>query len=327
MGKEIYYMIADYRACGWYRCYVPAVELNSIGHHAIVNDSLHPGDIPMLDVIVFQRGHTQKDLDAISVANSLGKTTVYEIDDDFWNLDKANTAYPYWSRPGVLQTAESVIRKAKVVTTTTPRLAHLLSRFNKNVVVLPNMLPDECWKVRKPKKSADNRIVIGWAGSRTHFEDLKVLGGTIEQLLDEYPNIEFHVAGVAEVPFYPHERAMGVPSVPIADYADLLKTFDIGIAPLTGSHFNKCKSDLKFVEYSKVGIPSVVSKTESYEATVKNNENGFLASNSKDWLKYLRRLIEDADLRARIGGEAKKFAETRTIGSNIWLWEKAYGIE
>ncbi len=292
-----------------------------------MNDTLQFSDIPNLDIIVFQRQSSPVALKAISTANSLGKMTIYEIDDDFWNLDKANPAYEFWNQPGVLQTTEACIKQAKVVTTTTPRLARFLSGFNKNVYILPNMLPGECWKVSKDKKGKDEPLVIGWAGGMSHFADLKVLGGTIEQLLDEYPNIEFHVAGAAEVPFYPHERAKGLAPVPIADYAQLLKGFDIGIAPLTGSHFNNCKSDLKFLEYSMVGIPSVVSKVESYAASVEHGTNGFLANNSKDWLKYLRRLIEDADLRDRIGANAKEFAESRTIEKNIGLWEKAYGIE
>jgi glycosyltransferase involved in cell wall biosynthesis len=325
--KKIFFVAADDRACGWYRCNVPAVELKMIGYHALFNSSIRFDEIPLLDVLVLQRSCTPEALEAVDYANSLGKTTVFEIDDDFWNLDRNNPSYEYWNEPGVLKTMEDIMKRSQIVTTTTEPLAKLLSRFNKNIAVLPNMLPGEVWQVEKPKKKPDDPVVIGWAGGTSHWEDLKVLGGTIEQLLDEYENVEFHIAGAAEVPFYQHERAKGLEAVPIFDYAELLKDFDIGLAPLTGIHFNKCKSDLKFLEYSMLGIPSVVSKVDSYTASVAHGENGFLAKNSKDWLKYLRRLIEDEELRRRIGANAKAFAETRTIEKNIGLWEKAYGLK
>jgi glycosyltransferase involved in cell wall biosynthesis len=70
----------------------------------------------------------------------------------------------------------------------------------------------------------------------------------------------------------------------------------------------------------------VASKVESYIGSIVHGENGFLASNTKDWIKYLRRLIENHELRQKIAAKAKQFAETRTIEKNIWLWEQAYGI-
>jgi glycosyltransferase involved in cell wall biosynthesis len=75
-----------------------------------------------------------------------------------------------------------------------------------------------------------------------------------------------------------------------------------------------------------VGLPVVASHVESYAHSIVNGENGFIAKNSKDWLKYLRRLVEDAELRDEMGRAAKQLAESRTIDKNIALWEKAYGL-
>lgn len=325
--KRIFYVVGDFHACGWYRCNVPGCALQELGHNVQLDTRMPFSELPSLDVVIFQRQYSDETFEAIKIARSIGVKTVFEIDDDFWNLHRSNPVYEFWNSPGMLKRIERNIAGADVVTTTTPRLSALLRRFNPNIVILPNMLPWQYWQVKKPKKRKTDPLVLGWAGSRTHFEDLKILGGTIEQLLDEFPNLEFHVAGAEAVPFEKHKRARGLESVDIWEYANLIKGFDIAIAPLLDIHFNRCKSDLKFLEYSMLGIPCVASRVESYADSVKNGENGFLASNNKDWLKYLRRLINDEELRKAIGANAKKFAETRTIEGNIGLWEQAYGID
>jgi glycosyltransferase involved in cell wall biosynthesis len=325
--KEIFYVVADMWACGWYRCNTPGVELNKRGHHVMLHGEFDLEAIPFLDVIIFQRQCQDTAIEAIDRANQFGATTVYELDDDLWNIDPTNPAYEFWNQPGMLQSLVECVRKVKVVTTTTPRLAQVLSRFNKNVYVLPNMLPQEYWQVEQVDQKRKDTLVIGWAGSQHHWIDLKILEGIIEQILDEYPFVEFHIAGAKEMPFKPHDRLIKIEPVGLEDYAEILSGFNIALAPLTDSHFNKCKSDLKFVEYGMVGSAVVASKVEAYTNTIIHGENGFLARNAKDWLKYIKRLVEDEKLRSTVSANAKKYAETRTIEKNIGLWEKAYGLK
>jgi glycosyltransferase involved in cell wall biosynthesis len=153
-----------------------------------------------------------------------------------------------------------------------------------------------------------------------------VLAGTIETILDSYPHVEFAMTDIGGSPFRPHERIRSLPFVTIEQYPSVLARFDIGVIPLVDRRFNRCKSDLKFLEYSMMGIPSVVSKLVPYETAVQHGANGFLAGNPKDWLKSLRRLIEDPGLRDEMGGRARLFAESRTVERNVGNWERAYGI-
>jgi glycosyltransferase involved in cell wall biosynthesis len=75
-----------------------------------------------------------------------------------------------------------------------------------------------------------------------------------------------------------------------------------------------------------LGLPVIASHVEPYAHSIVQGESGFLAKNDKDWLKYLRRLIDNPALRDEIGGRAKTFAEERTIEAHVGLWAKAYGI-
>jgi len=188
------------------------------------------------------------------------------------------------------------------------------------------MLPDDHWPSHSKSVDHDPPIVIGWAGSPSHYPDLAMIEPVLLQLLDAYPNLEVAVAGADPKWFRQHERMLFLDYVEIAEYSDLLAGFDIGVAPLEDTRFNAGKSDLKVLEYSMIGLPVVASKVPSYVGTIRNGETGFLAKNPKDWLRHLRSLIEEAELRTRLGASARAWAVTRTISRNVGLWERAYTV-
>jgi glycosyltransferase involved in cell wall biosynthesis len=324
---SVFYFLYDYWACGWYRCYVPGVALKELGYRVLLDEAIKPSDIDTHDVIVVQTPSGPKQLEAIRAANSAGKLSVIELDDDIWSLSPSNPSYPYWSRPEVKLNARSCVEEAQLVTTPTHALAEKLRTMNPNVKVLSNMLPTTGWDYPVAHLQREDRVVLGWAGSKSHGGDLRMIGDVVRQLLDRYPQLEFVVVGgPGELEIEAHERTRFLKATDIQHYPAMLEQFDVGIIPLAETAFNRSKSDLKFVEYSMLGIPSVASKLEPYLHTVKHGENGFLARSPKDWLKHLTRLIEDVELRRTIGARAQEYARTRTLDHAVEKWERAYGL-
>lgn len=324
--KKIFFLAADYFGCGWYRCQVPGVELKKRGHTVVMDHRIRAGEFEKYDVLVFQRQWKPEAISLIQTANSLGKMTVFELDDNIWHIHKTNPGYEYWQDSKHLIGAQEVMAECKAITTTTKPLADEMSKYNENVYVLPNMMPEKFWEVKKPKRD-DDKIVVGWAGSMHHWDDLLLLSGSIEQLLDQYPNVEFQIAGASEYPYRKHKQIKGMKAVKLEAYPSLLASFDIGLAPLVDTLFNRCKSDLKFLEYGMVSVAMVASKVATYTDSIVQGETGFLARNNKDWFKYTKRLIEDKKLRDRIAKDAHEYAMSRTIERNIHLWEEVYGID
>lgn len=324
-AKRVFYHVDDFYACGWYRCHVPGLALQRKGYEVRLGDQITPADVDSSDVIVFQRKHGKTELQAITYANEHGKTTVYEVDDDIFNVHPSSPAFEFWIKPEHKQGAIECIRACDRATTTTKLLADTLRPMNRQVFVCPNMLPDEYWPFPDPKPQSADRVVIGWAGSYTHEADLKAIVPVIVQILDSHPRTEFVFAGDL-APFEAHERARKMEPVRLEQYPWLIRTFDIGLAPLLDSVFNKSKSDLKFLEYAMIGIPSIVSKVGPYIDSVDNRRTGFLAQNSKDWLRYLTALVEDPDLRFQTARRAQSWARTRLADANTAVWEKAYGL-
>lgn len=326
--KRVFLLTADFWGCGWYRMHVPGLALAAKGYEVAMEDEMPPNVIEHFDVFVLQRQYRPEMISVVQTLKAMGKTVIGELDDDFWHLHEDSPVLGFWYANGKekLKTMERFLGQCDFLTTSTKPLAHVLRQFNPKVKVLPNMLPTSQWTARRQPRD-DGTLVIGWAGGEPHGKDVALLAGTMDQIVEEYPHVELHLCGMQAYPFRPHPRVKTLTPVTIEHYPKLLAGFDIGLAPIIDSQFNRAKSDLKFIEYGMVGVPAVLSRVEPYVRTVKHGENGFLAQNPKDWLKFLKRLIEDEKLRTDIAKAAHEYALTRTIEKNLGLWEEAYGLE
>lgn len=323
---KIVYVVSSYFGSAWYRGHAPGMVLKARGHDVTLATQLSRHMLENLDVFVVAQIEHPRVLELIQSLNAQGCMTVFETDDDYWALHPENAASQYWTHER-LQALARVVQACQVVTVSTPELADVMRPMNPNVRVLPNMLPDEHWPAeRKPINRGDD-LVLGWAGSPSHAADMRIILPILKQLLDEFPQLTVRLAGAPERWSDPHPRIELVPWVRVEEYASVLQGFDIGVAPLQDTRFNRCKSDLKYVEYSMVGIPTVASHVMSYSNTIKPGVNGYLARNTKDWLKHLRRLIESPDLREQIASEAHAYAQTRLMSTNVHRWEKTYGLD
>jgi GT2 family glycosyltransferase/glycosyltransferase involved in cell wall biosynthesis len=325
--RRILYVVDEWSACAWYRCNVPGTELHKRGHEVALVDRISESDLLQADIFVFLRHFSDPFLQLMKAAKAAGKLVVYDIDDALWEVTSDNPAHPLYGRPDVKRGIDACVRVADLVTTTTEPLAKLLKGRHPRVRVLPNMLPAEAWPFGTPREQTDEHVIIGWAGGTSHLEDLSLLGGVIEELLDTYPNAWFVHCGIGNVPFRLHERIRAIEGQPIEQYPDILRSFDIGLAPLRDTKFNRCKSDLKALEYSMVGIPVVASDIDGYANFLKPGVTGFLAKDATQWHEALSKLIEDRELRAKLGAQAQQAACERTIERNIGLWEEAYKLE
>lgn len=88
-------------------------------------------------------------------------------------------------------------------------------------------------------------------------------------------------------------------------YAKVLDETDIVLAPLADNSFNRMKSNLKQVECWTRKLPIVCSDIPPYNVHGRHMENCVLIPSVKNahkyWVKHLKNLIIDADLRKRLG--------------------------
>jgi glycosyltransferase involved in cell wall biosynthesis len=316
---------------GYYRMYLPFKHLAANSRHVFAIpppgrriDPPTPQDLEDVDVLVMQRpahpyGARQFDRLAGHVAR------VYETDDDILTMEPSND--PFATDPRGPESVRYCLRRAEMVTVSTPYLAELYAPFNSNIRILPNFIRAELLDM--PRKRRD-RVTVGYQGGKSHLVDLCAVQDELRDVLDANPDVDLHMIGEDFTPLTwvrrPHleERCRFTRwSDDVGDYYRAVD-FDIAIAPLADRPFNRAKSHLKALEAAARGIPIVAQDMEPYREFVRDGETGYLVRTGEEWSKRLTDLIHDEAARDEMGAAAKKVAEQYTMQGNWQLWQDAY---
>lgn len=282
------------------------------------------------DVVIWHPLHYQHSLEFFNeMKMRYGKPFFVETDDNYVDVPSWNEGFHSYSPNGFHRkmAVESLANSDGLIVST----KHLLDTycsdpfpFNTNAQIVENSLDFKGdskfvgWDKVSNKKHKGIRL--GWIGGRTHFGDLMMIAPVLRILLEKYRNrislvlvnsalrMSCESLGVK----YPFEGLPNVRevehSVDINRYAPFAASFgfDVGLAPLVDCNFNRSKSNLRWLEYSALKIPTVASDLNHFKESITHGKDGFLAhENSLDgWLDHLERLISDHSLRLEVGRAA-----------------------
>ncbi|MFL6537451.1 MAG: glycosyltransferase [Chthoniobacterales bacterium] len=259
----------------------------------------------------------------IDQAQAAGKTVIFDTDDLVFEPELIE-----WHRavqqltPAERDQYTRDVRRYRetlaacdVATVATPFLAELAQQAGKTAFLHRNALGEEmaasAREVFDARQRSGNRVVIGYgSGTATHDIDFLEAAPALLQLLARFSQLEFWTVGPLNLPPEFAQFGERVRRFPLQDWRgwfELLAQIDIAIAPLERDNvFCRAKSEVKFIEAGALGVPLVASAIDAYERAIGDGESGFLAATSNDWVNKLAALIEDADLRAKIGANARR---------------------
>lgn len=87
----------------------------------------------------------------------------------------------------------------------------------------------------------------------------------------------------------------------------LLRSCDIGVSPMPSINpFYRAKAFSKPLVFMSLGIPVVASDIPSYRELINHGVSGFIAKRDEDWITHIQELVNDKNLRLRIGHAALK---------------------
>jgi glycosyltransferase involved in cell wall biosynthesis len=289
-----------------------------------------------------------------------GKRVIYDMDDDFWEVAKSNPSKFVSNAlkdqyEGMIKEADAIITPSDVLAKKfkkffkkkifiCPNGVDVMS-IRTDGVAIPGAYTE---RPHNPKA-----LTIGYMGAASHWKDLQLIGEVLTDLSSKH-DFTFSIYGLEGQPlesamyyyqrtlqnnFAPEKndyfrsalafakqiedmRVMHIPFMPPDLHPSVLSRcdFDIGLAPLEDTVFNRGKSCIKYYEYAAVGTCVLASDVLPY-----NQEVSYLAKNTKkDWSKKLEKLIVDEKFRKELTEKQQAWVKKNRSLEAIGLpWELA----
>ena len=303
-------------ACALWRLYLPYLNLPGSSFF-IFAQKPDWTKIAGADIVVTQRCCTQQQYEFLATCRGLGMTVVYDLDDQVFDIPEKNPAAAvlHRYRDGFKQCMSIV----DIITVSTRTLAKVVRRNISHphnritgkeipVLVVENRL-DERW-FSQPAQP-DDKLIVGWAGSSSHVEDLEIVQDTLKATALEYPGVLFQFRGM-----HPPETLRELPNVthelwtPVPEYGARMPQWgwSIALAPLTDCEFNNAKSSLKIVESAHCSIPCLASWQRPYDEFCSYDPElrWLLCAGQSSWASKLRVLINEPARRKELGSRMNK---------------------
>jgi glycosyltransferase involved in cell wall biosynthesis len=201
-----------------------------------------------------------------------------------------------------------LIRRAEVVVAGNEYLAEYAHNAGaRRVEILPTAIDLERYSQNVEGSNDEGGSTVGvvWIGQRSTSKFLRPLAPLIERLSAE-GKVRFTVIGVSA-----YHIGLPMTSVPWSEETEVrsLMSNDIGIMPLTDSSFERGKCGYKLIQYMACGLPVVASPVGINRELIENGVNGFLAETLEDWEVSIKTLVEDCELRRKLGAAGRRKVE------------------
>jgi len=279
----------------------------------IYTENIQPNHMKLADCIIMHRaGNLHSHF--LSVAKMWPKTErrpliIHDVDDNEFNLPRTHPMAELWYASKKDQMSIQALKQSDYITTTTEKLYKTFRNFNQNVKIMRNMfdwtlpqwnLDKEAVRKEMIPEFGKDKIIIGWAGLTSHFEDIKRMHEVFKVIHDKYPNTCFVLAGMAlkdsqvEIEYVdgkPNFKEKSIanendsyrarvvrvysdldPSrikifdaLPLEQYAKFYALFDISFCYIEHNAFSSCKSEIKVVESLHYGAVTIFSDYGGYK--------------------------------------------------------------
>ncbi|MDR3537270.1 MAG: glycosyltransferase [Acetobacteraceae bacterium] len=283
------------------------------------------------DLIVTQR-YAIPDIaaaDALAAhARATGAGLVYDIDDDLLHIPITH-ADAAELRPKA-RTVQRMLRHATQVWVSTPALARAFREVRDDALVLANALDERLWSAPpRPSHLPGSPLRILCMGTATHSDDFALIQPGLARLKEVFADrVTIDMLGVTsrgDMPSWINRLSMtpnGSMSYPgFVNWITQQRPWDIGLAPLAETPFNRGKSMIKTLDYAALGMPVLASAVEAYRGSLADGPGGMLLPNEPQaWYAALSRLRRDPGVRQRLADGARAaFAASGTLASQADL--------
>lgn len=217
----------------------------------------------------------------------------------------------------------SMMNGADAISVSTPGMAAHAGQYTARPIFLRRNFADEetllagKQAMRKIPGDTGDFIVAFASGSQGHEVDLAEILEPLCAFIAGDTSRKLLVLGHFDVSHLPASIHAQVKAVKFASYPKYLAQLaqaDCAVIPLCDDIFNRCKSAVRVLDASSVGVPSIVSAVGDLSEVVQHEKTGLVARSPNDWgdaLEAFHRRQGDA---ARMGRAARQELEARWSG-------------
>jgi len=236
----------------------------------------------------------------------LRKKVIYDIDDGL-----------FLKEPFVIN---NLIRFSDLVVVGGHELFNYTKKYNENVILIPTSADLKRYSFLNAFRKGEY-VRLGFVGSPSTTKYLRLLLKPLGELAKSH-DFELRVISAPSYTVYKpfkylfknfEKRGVKVKLIPWSLQGEFhqLQNIDIGLAPLFDGEWEKYKCGFKVINYMAAGIPPVASDVGEHSHIIQDGVNGFLCKNDQQWIEKLRKLIEDENLREKMGANARKTVEEK----------------
>lgn len=252
------------------------------------------------------------------------KKVIYDIDDMIF-LSNDHAASRWIEKVKGKKKPIVLMKKAQYVIVCTPRLEEIalqLNKYKRVVDISSTFNTDRFIPVSSYQRS--EVTTIGWTGTHSTLPLLDLLQPVLEKVsklrnikLSVIADKEYNMEGVNT------EFKKWQESTEVAD----LHRFEIGVYPIQKNEWSLGKSSLKALTYMSIAIPVVATAYGTNFRVIEDKVSGLLADDEEQWIDYLIQLIDDIELRKKLGlAGRRRVEELFSVKANLPKYLQVFKI-
>lgn len=262
-------------------------------------------DLAPCDVAIVQRTAIESENAAARFMDKLtkdGSRLVVDNDDAFIHIGADHPEFVHYTQKN--HTMELLMQQAGQIWFSTANLAQAYKHIERPRHVVENTLDARIWRdyrQDRPLVGQNPVVQMVYMGTSTHDADFDMIMPALDALAKERPN-SFELTLISAVRNPPKRNWLRTLQTKenARVYPRFVRWFvqqphwDVGLSPLVDSPFNRCKSDIKFLDYAGLGVLPVLSDMAAYNGDAKAHGLAVMAENSTEgWLAALTEAVSE----------------------------------
>jgi glycosyltransferase involved in cell wall biosynthesis len=191
-------------------------------------------------------------------------------------------------------------------------LANQFSRWNPNITIIPTAVDTSWYRPNGAVRGDAGAMVLGWTGTSGNFRYLYAIEGALMRVLHYRRRTKLLIIADRPPQFkrLPPSRVEFQRWSPPTELAAIAR-MSIGLMPLADNAWCNGKCAYKMLCYMAAGLPVVVTAAGMNREVLAMGQVGLSAACEREWVDALTALLDDADLRKRMGAAGRAVVEER----------------